>query len=245
MLNARWRDLQSQYNQAPVWTPRILDIKADTQLSLLHSKGYIRNRLSRAQITASPNRFQPTESPRLFHILEDLRAFTVANLREVFGKEPMISLIDIETFVAKNLDQWVELHLDSASACGTLSDCLEFYAQSATNHYKGNPENESIKFLTLFQLWVALDRLVTNQTPLLLDYSPEVPEIILDPLLIRDSLFIQRLLYVQTYLFTRRKNANYGSVFTSTISERAFAIRYYNASQELQSLRSLIETEAQ
>ena len=245
MLNARWRDLQSQYNQAPVWTPRILDIKADTQLSLLHSKGYIRNRLSRAQITASPNRFQPTESPRLFHILEDLRAFTVANLREVFGKEPMISLIDIETFVAKNLDQWVELHLDSASSCGTLSDCLEFYAQSATNHYKGNPENESIKFLTLFQLWVALDRLVTNQTPLLLDYSPEVPEIILDPLLIRDSLFIQRLLYVQTYLFTRRKNANYGSVFTSTISERAFAIRYYNASQELQSLRSLIETEAQ
>ena len=245
MLNARWRDLQSQYNQAPIWTPRILDIKADTQLSLLHSKGYIRNRLSRAQITASPNCLQPTESPRLFHILEDLRAFTVANLRGIFGKEPMISLIDIETFVAKKLDQWVELHLDSASACGTLSDCLEFYAQSATKHYKGNPENESIKFLTLFQLWVALDRLVTNQTPLLLDYSPELPEIILDPLLIRDPLFVQRLLYVQTYLFTRRKNANYGSVFTSTISERAFAIRYYNASQGLQSLRSLIETEAQ
>ena len=247
MLNVRWLDLQSQYNQAPVWTPRILDIKADTQLSLLHSKGYIRNSLIQAQITvsSSPNCFQPTESPRLFHIFEDLRAFTVANLREVFGKEPMISLIDIENFVANKLDQWVELHLDSASACRTLSDCLEFYAQSATKHYKGNPENESIKFLTLFQLWVALDRLVTNQIPLLLDYSPEVPEVILDPLMIRDPLFIQRLLYIQTYLFTRRRNAHAGSVFTSKISERSFPVRYYNASQELQLLRSLIESEAQ
>ena len=244
MLNARWLDLQSQYNQAPVWTPGNLDIEADTQLSLLHSKEYIRNRLSQAQITSSPNCFQPTESPRLFHILEDLRAFTVTNLREVFQKEPMISLIDIETFVAKRMDQWVELHLDSASACGTLSDCLEFYAQSATNQYKGNPENESIKFLTLFQLWVALDRLVTKQIPLLLDYSPEVPEKILDPLLIRDPLFIQRLLYVQNYLFIRRKNANDGSIFTSTISERSFSVRYFNDSQQLQSLRRLIETEA-
>ena len=245
MLNARWLDLQSQYIQAPVWTPKILDIKADTQLSLLHSKEYIRNRLSQAQITASLNCFQPTESPRLFHILEDLRAFTLANIREVFAKEPMISLIDIETFVAEKLDQWVELHLDSAPACETLSDCLDFYAQWATIHYKGNPENESIKFLTLFQLWVALDRLVTNQIPLLLAYSPEVPEIILDPLLIRDPLFIQRLRYVQTYLLTRRKEAHDGSVFTSTISERSFPVQYYNASQELQSLRSLIESEAQ
>ena len=245
MLKARWRDLQAQYNQAPLWTPGNLDIEADTQLSLLHSKEYIRNRLSQAQITSSPNCFQPTESPRLSHILEDLRAFTVTNLREVFQREPMISLIDIETFVAKKLDQWVEFHLYSAPACETLSDCLEFYAQSATKLYKGNPENESIKFLTLFQLWVALDRLVTTQIPLLLDYSPEVPETILDPLLIRDPLFIQRLLYVQTYLSTRRENAHDGSVFTPRISERAFAVRYYDSSQDLQSLRSLIETEAQ
>ena len=245
MLNARLRDLQSQYNRAPAWTPRILDIKADTQLSLPHFKGYIRNRLSQAPITVSPNCLQPTEFPRLLYTLEDLREFTVANLREFFRKEPIISLIDIETFVAKKLDQWVEFHLNSAPACETLSDCLEFYARSATKHYEGNPENESIKFLTLFQLWVALDRLVTRQIPLFLDYSPEVPEIILDPLLIRDPLFIQRLLYVQTYLHTRRKNACYGSVFTSTISERSFAVRYYNASQELQSLRTLIETEAQ
>ena len=101
------------------------------------------------------------------------------------------------------------------------------------------------KFLTVFQLWIALDRLVTTQIPLLLDYSPEVPKTILDPLLIRDPLFIQRLLYVQTYLSTRRKNAHDGSVFTSRISEGAFAVRYYNSSQDLQSLRSLIETEAQ
>ena len=245
ILNARWRDLQSQYNQAPVWTPRTLDIKADTQFSLVHSKEYIRNRLSQAQIPSSPKLFQPTESPRLSHILENLQTFTVAKLREAFLKEPMTSLIDIETFVAKKLDDWVELHLDSAPACGTLSDCLEFYAESASIHYKGNPENESIKFLTLFQLWVALDRLVTKQIPLLLDYSPEVPETILDPLLITDPLFIQRLLDVQSYLVTRRKNAHVGSVFTPKISESAFSVRYYDASQELQSLRSLIETEAQ
>ena len=249
LLETRWQELQHPQKRS-LWEPERLSIEADTRLSLCNSRDHIRSRLSHAKVVTSLSSFAPAEFPRLVYTLEDPDCFTHATLSAAFAGDPIISLLDLELFVAELsvtscLNRWVEAHLHDASACVTLSDCITLYAASSGKHYQGDPENESIRLLTILQMWVALDRLATAQHPLLLHYSPEIPEGLLEPLLFRDSLFIGRLRYVQTYLSTRRSRATKGSVFDEKVTKTSFAIRYFNSSVELQGLKGEIEDDAE
>ena len=248
LLETRWQKLQRRLKQ-PLWDPESLNIEADTRLSLCNSRDYIHSRLSRAEVITSPYIFVPAEFPRLIYTLEDPDCFTGTTLSAAFAEDPFVSLLDLELFVAEfspasSLNHWVETHLHDATACMTLSDCISLYAASSGKHYKGDPESESIRLLTVLQMWVALDRLSTAEHPRLLKYSPEIPQRLLEPLLFRDSFFIERLNYVQTHLSMRHSGATRGSVFNENVTGTSFAIRYFNSSAELQALKDRIEADA-
>ena len=44
--------------------------------------------------------------------------------------------------------------------------------------------------LTIIELWIALDKLVVEQIPILRDYSPKIPILLLEQLLLHDPLHL-------------------------------------------------------
>ena len=244
ILGARWEELQSRQKESPPWDPNQLDIQSDTRISLDRSRDYICRRLSQSTHEPLPSDFKPIEFVRLTHTFRESNGLTSANLSAALSKDPTTALIDMEHFVASDLHQWATNHRLDESACITLSECMNVYATTASKAYDKNPECESIRLLTMLQMWVALDRLATAQLPLLLDYSPEVPMNLLEPLLLQDSLFIERLKYVQSYLSGRYNGACKGSVFQEPVRPTSFAVQYFNSSPVLRGLKEKIEADA-
>ena len=89
------------------------------------------------------------------------------------------------------------------------------------------------------ELWVALDRVVTAEIPLLSQYSPELPPNMLEPLLLRTFDQMRRLQVVEQYLQERIDRARYPhcSLFNFVESDDAFAVRYFDTDSSLRSLR--------
>ena len=57
----------------------------------------------------------------------------------------------------------------------TLELLAKSYSAAALQTYNFSPEDISRMFLTMIELWIALDKLlVTSQIPMLTDYSPEI-----------------------------------------------------------------------
>ena len=244
ILGARWEELQARQKESPPWNPNQLDIHSDTRLSLDRSRDYICHRLSQGTHEAPLSNFEPTEFLRLMHTLRQLNGLTSVNLTAAFAKAPITALIDFEHFVALDLGQWATNHRLDESACIALSECMDVYAITASKHYDKNPECQSIKLLTMLQMWVALDQLATAQFPLLLEYSPEVPINLLEPLLLRDSLFIERLKDVQLYLSGRYRGVCKGSIFQESVNPTSFSVQYFKSSPELRALKVKIEADA-
>jgi hypothetical protein len=99
--------------------------------------------------------------------------------------------------------------------------------------------------ITLFELWVALDKIVVGQISFLAEYSPEIPVALLERLLVRKSSALDRVKQLHAYLKARHSNASIGlSVLSSTIDYRSFAVRYFYQSPKLKSLKAAIEADA-
>ena len=54
--------------------------------------------------------------------------------------------------------------------------------------------------LTVVELWIALDKLVVKQVPILRDHSPEIPVSFLEKLLLHDPLFLRPLSLTVEYI---------------------------------------------
>jgi len=97
-------------------------------------------------------------------------------------------------------------------------------------------------FLTLMELWVALDRAVINLAPLLADYSPELTFHSLEPLVLLELSQLKRLHDVEQYLTARHTRAKYRqySLFTSATPHAHLDPfqRYFDADYGMQTLRT-------
>jgi hypothetical protein len=161
--------------------------------------------------------------------------------------EPSLALADFETVVRSGIDHWVALvsPQTTESACISIEACASAYSSRAMNTYKGNPENLSIMLITLLELWVAMDKVVTGQIPLLADYSPEMPLTLLEHLLVRKSSALDRVKRLHEYMKARHHEARSPlSAFSSTTNDESFAVRYFYESSKLRSLKLAIEADA-
>ncbi|KAJ7144287.1 hypothetical protein C8R44DRAFT_973870 [Mycena epipterygia] len=245
LLELRWDTIRREQAKSSDWAPATLDLEQDTHLSLPNSKAYILQRIAQEGVRTAVDRSQPTEPARKCQT-DEFRTLTSAKLQNAFsGKAVFLALADFEASVQNNIDTWVSGHREE-SDCTVIATCIKEYNAAAQRHYKDDPESQSMRFLVVFDLWVALDKLTVFHHPELRDYSPEVPLDILEPLLIRKALPLERAIYIQRYLRGRHRNLRptHGSVFTDDTGSRTFAARYFASSAELQGLYRKIVDDA-
>lgn len=77
---------------------------------------------------------------------------------------------------------------------------MKGYYDKASAAYATNPFNPSIMWLSILETWVACDKAATHQAPILLNYSPEVPPNLLEPLLLPSMSLTKRLRSIEPYL---------------------------------------------
>ena len=243
LLDERWQRVQAVNAVSPLWTPFILNISADAWLPMLHSSSYINNVSPgiRSALPSSP--FVPRR--RMRATLNDF--LSVSCFQATYKDEPNLTLYDVEREISLGIDKWVmgvpASDIDSASE--KLELFSNSYSTAALQAYKGNPEDTSRMLLTLIELWIALDKLVVRQIPILADYSPELPTSLLECLLLRhpDNLLRCRLAF--QYIRGRHAFARRGwSVFSDLADENCFPVRYYMKSPNLQALKYRIVQDA-
>lgn len=107
-----------------------------------------------------------------------------------------------------------------------------------------NPEEASITLLTAVELFVAFDKLVMKEIPMLANYSPEIPLAFLEKLLLWKTTSLYWLARAYRYLYARQSQSRQGwSLLSGEFTEYSFAVRYYDQSPHLQQLKARIENQ--
>ncbi|KAG9308685.1 hypothetical protein JVU11DRAFT_11642 [Chiua virens] len=119
---------------------------------------------------------------------------------------------------------------------------MEIYLSSASIPYVDNPEYRSIMVLTALELWVALDKMIVEEIPILTEYSPEIPIWLLESLLLCKQMNLHRLSRVYQYLSARYSRSRAGlSVLSDEFTPDSFAVRFYDSSPALQQFKIVFE----
>ncbi|KAG8692321.1 hypothetical protein FRC08_009853, partial [Ceratobasidium sp. 394] len=243
ILQGRWTEIQNR-------TAKVSPLHVDPEGAIIQSVPNTRQHLERilqARPTLTqPPPFIPDKILRFFDH-SDFTTFHDGALQDAFATDKHVALFDFESAVFKNLSGWIDNNLHDEFACTVVNSCLEQYTSLALSFYTQDAADRSIMILTIMALWIALDRLVTAQHPLLLDYSPEIPENLMDVLLLRSSQHLEQARNIQLYLrrrYTHSKGARY-SVFAETNTTSSFSVRFFNQSSKLVALKQTIEEVAQ
>ncbi|THU82236.1 hypothetical protein K435DRAFT_844470 [Dendrothele bispora CBS 962.96] len=246
LLWIRWNNIQKAQAQSPPWDAKSLKTwaKDDTRLTLSNSHRYIEKVLQQQTHMTIPIEFEPDCYPRHFRNLTFFEICTTKAMQDAFHFEPFVALADIELSVQNNLDDWLSRHISSPTLPRVLFNIMHGYLTEANNRYF-IPEDKSIMVLTLFDLWVALDKAVIRDIPLLADFSPEVPTTLFEHLLLQNTSSINRLISIHRYLDGRHSKAKYGTVFTEPSHIGSFAVKFFNQSSTLQKIKKDIEKSAE
>ncbi|QRW06902.1 Large low complexity protein [Ceratobasidium sp. AG-Ba] len=242
LLQTRWTAIQ---NQVPPFGPLTLDLKKSVIQTLPNSRAYLDRVLQGRTKRAKPPFSIPANTTRLAGQL-NFSVFAGGALTRSFDQHRHLALFDFEHAVHNHLSSWVHESLanHTPQSCSVLSSCLDQYMSAALASYTQDVADTSIMILTILELWVGLDQLVTSQFKILLDYSPEIPETLIQPLLLRSSLHLNRARTVQTYIRQRQKRATYGSSFSGKNDYSSLPVRYFQLSDNLQNLKQSIEQDA-
>ncbi|KAH8792932.1 hypothetical protein DL96DRAFT_1828817 [Flagelloscypha sp. PMI_526] len=229
-MQAVWDDIRAQTDtlkpEVP-WNPRGLKFQEDAKLMLTHSGPYLKNVLARP-LTAPPRAtFSPSERPRLIDLPSFADMLTHVRQCKAFSPtSPAIQLLELEDFenlMRTQLPQWIASHRSDEQAPVLLRHCINKYNDAAASAY-GNPESQSIRILTVLDLWVALDRIVLSQIPLLSDYPCDLSPSLLQPLLLRRRIDLSRAISLAQYLHKRSRDTP--SVFAPATSS-SFSYAYF------------------
>ncbi|KAG8957905.1 hypothetical protein FRC03_009696 [Tulasnella sp. 419] len=247
LLHQRWE--AAQHAQATslgsTWAPAALDIPADTVLSLHNSRDYLQRALNDALPMKPSSAFTPQHSHRIFGTSNFIKSSSEKLTAAFKSKDNFTALADFERAVLTDLKDWSSSNLYSSDGCVSVATCITEYWSTASKSYSSNPELLSTMLLTLFKLWVELDRMTVAQCPLLAEFSPEIHCDLLQSLLLRTSDTIEAFEYVEEYLKSRHRNAvTSQSVLSSGTGKESFAVQYFDKDRPLQVLKDHIEETA-
>ena len=244
LLQKRWSSFQKSRSVSMAWHPEDLDLVGDVEMTLNNSRPYLINALRSTFHSYSSEPFSPFHRPRLADTL-DFGQFSDGQLAAAAAEDQHTALADFELSVERYLDLWVDSHQHDDNALDVIASCVEQYYASAREIYGTDSEDNSIIILTIMDLWTALDRLITQQCPLLKSYSPEIPQDFLHPLLLHRSGSLQRAMHIEEHILRRHREASYTeSIFSDNTTESSFAVQYFRTSQRLQQLEVKIAQHA-
>lgn len=107
--------------------------------------------------------------------------------------------------------------------------------------YDADPGQMSVFILSIFTLWMRLDKYMAEECSLLLQYHPVFTPQLLDTLHLSTVPEMKQLLKVQTYLQKRCKECKYQTTIFSKADEKSFAVAYATKSKRMQILLGQIE----
>ena len=243
LLLKRWTTFQAIGSTSRALQSEALNYVADSEISLQTSYIYLTKMLHLASDGFSQMRFSPSHGLRL-HTLHDFGQFTNDELASAIARDRRVAIADFELTVERELESWIDTSNDDAP--DVIASCIQQYFDGAKDHYEADAEGKSIMILTIMDLWVALDKSAIRQCPLLEKYSPEIPSDFLHSLLLHRSSALTRASRIEEYLCQRHKEAHeITSIFSNSDSESSFAVTYFRASMDLQSLNNEIVADAQ
>ena len=244
LLSKRWSAFQEIGSTIPTLQPKELDFVADTHISLNSSYEYLTGMLDSISHGRSKTFFEPQGS-RLYPV-RDFSQFLNGQLPQAISKDHHIATADFELSVERNLESWVAASAVNKRAPDVIASCIQQYYVTAKGLYGTNPEDNSVMILTIMDLWMALDRIVVYQVPMLKEYSPEIPSTFLHDLLLHRESTINRALHIEEYLRQRHTEAfRATSIFSSDVNDSCFAVRYFRTSQDLNRLYDEINAHAE
>jgi hypothetical protein len=244
-LQDNWAKMQTKAVPKATWTmPDQRCLEYDTKLSLTNSKAYIDALLQREDTQNDSVNFEPLEVPRF--LADGLSVPSGFGNKKEF--ELYLALYDVEQWVETRLNDWLTApgNRHREAACQDLGALLKEYTETAKKAYDKNPENLSIMLLTMMELWVALDKAAIIHCRLLKEYSPEIPESLLEPLLLAKKSQMKRLAQVESYISNRWTTAHSRNpqILSEVVKEETFAVKYFDQSSRHQVLRERIEAQA-
>ena len=255
-LKNRWERTRKRYTRSLSWSPWELKPALDTSLSMTKSEPYIKWARAWGLANTKPESkpFEPQEQQRLpqvdgFIPLVEFENITSASsgLDKELDKD--LAMADLEMWVKDCLRDWaknITVHLRDTRGrhIEELGSLTQAYIEAGKQQYMGNPERMSVYFLTLMEMWVAMDRLVVSCCPLLGEYSPYFfTDGFLNPLLLVEPEERERLLEVEKYLRDRKVNSEKSvsepidNIFSGRPTSKSFSVRYFDQNLEYQQLR--------
>ncbi|KDN34293.1 hypothetical protein RSAG8_12618, partial [Rhizoctonia solani AG-8 WAC10335] len=246
ILQERWSEVQSAQAQCSTQIFSDCDFESAINQTLPNARSYLQQVFEGRSCHSNPAGFTLAHSPRLQNIVE-FTQYSNEALSRSFSSDPHLALYDFEASVFDDLSYWVSRRQGFFGACATIASCFQQYLTAAKSYYKVDIANQSIMMLTLMRLWMAIDELATSECPLLLEFSPEVPDDILDRLLLRTAQHLKQARIIQQYIRERRTRItpNNPTIFLNGATESSFAVKYFRSSPRHQQLKLDIEKHAQ
>ncbi|KAJ7497959.1 hypothetical protein B0H11DRAFT_827261 [Mycena galericulata] len=251
ILREHWDEVQNREASASTWVaPTDAQITAAQHFTLPRSSAYfldVRRRreiLSREDTNFSPPAFDETLLKTYTPRQQTSPPLSIpSTLSET---DLSLAILDVEQWVAKDLDHWSTV-TSRPNQMVKLKQMIEEHGRLVhVMKPRMNPEMFSRLFLTILELWVAMDKAATTEVPLLADYSPELDIKAFEPLVLPELSQMQRLYAVEAYLANRHMDATYPdlSLFKLSTDTSSFPARFFARSQSLQTLRRSIQDEA-
>lgn len=152
-----------------------------------------------------------------------------------------------ETWIETCLNAWLASNISRQDTCERLYNITKAYHNLALGQYHEDPDNLSIMFLVIMELWVSCDKAATQHHPLILNYKSEMPHELLQSLILPLRGQMERLKTVEDYLEQRRARAyfSYPSIFHSFGHAHSFSVQYFESSLAHQTLLRDIKQEAE
>ena len=204
--------------------------KQDLRLSLPNSEKYLLNLLAmpRAQRGHSASLRTP---PLSDSGMEEVTKFADRYFR----------LTQLEREIELDESLVPQSEADCEARCRELAKSITGLFAAVGSAYDANPEQMSIFILSLFDLWVQMDRCAVKACPLLRGYHPVFSPELLDVLHLPTLSDMRRLRDIQNYLQDRCRSCqpSQKTIFSEP-DQDCFAVRYLEQSTRLYSLRQRI-----
>ncbi|KAL2356430.1 hypothetical protein BJ546DRAFT_947666 [Cryomyces antarcticus] len=241
ILEKVWHDLQLSETTPIVPFSLLVTNDQGSSLNLANSRIALERAMSWKHGNRAPMSFKPKHFLRMQLTQTDLPSLSKPGTDE----DMLLLLSDFEVWVEHRLDLWIATRGAQADDCTRLCSISSSCLSHALSFYASSPREMSLAILTIFELWVALDKLCLMLLPLLGQFPPELDPQMLEVLLVPQLRQMQRLCKVENYLLLRAKRA---LLFNTRIFEdptsRSFGVQFYDISTHHQKLKETIEDAA-
>ncbi|KAF7935181.1 uncharacterized protein EAE97_008088 [Botrytis byssoidea] len=239
-------------NNVPMLSPPIypdiaaLNLIEDTVLSMNFLRPYLDGLSTRNQSKLKHALTEPYCHFRNFQLSTQFPYMSTQSLGSQNRDLIHLELADIELWVRDHLASWLSENQTSQTCCIALADLLSTYQKVSDEAYQGVAEDQSVRILTLLDLWVALDKFTTSQEPLVKDYKCGLTSDLFAPLLLPTKPEMLRLASIEEYITNRNaaSSAEMPCIFSTTNTGRSFPVRYFDQSFQHQRLLERINSDA-